>query len=183
MNLSCTWDEMKGVLLMSVLVSFVLNSPSSSAVASPAPPNHGDDSHGAGSQRLSWAIVNITYRDPNTGSIHSEQSEMGLYGSESRTEPEWGWVVHIRTADNKTHGCSRPVNAPAERWIALIERGTCKFQDKILNAAILLNASAVVIYNHEYQDSLLTMKHTGTIYIAFSDNTVTMKYLGRNSIV
>lgn len=160
---------MKGVLSMSVLVSFVLNSPSSSAVGSPAPPNHGDESHGAaGSHLLSWANVNVTYQDPSTGSIHSEQSEMGLYGSESRTDPEWGSVVHIRTADNKTHGCSRPVNVPAERWIALVERGTCKFQDKIHNAAILLNASAVVIYNHEYHDNLLTMKHTGIIYIALS---------------
>jgi hypothetical protein len=42
------------------------------------------------------------------------------------------------------------VNVPSNRrWIALVERGSCKFNDKIHNAAVEMNASAVVIYDHK----------------------------------
>lgn len=136
------------------LLLFALNS----YEASPSQ-NQGDD-FGVGAQKHTLAMVNLTYIDPATGLLSTEQSEMGQYGSESRTEPEWGWVVHVRTSDNRSHGCSRPVNAPSERWIALVERGMCRFQDKIHNTAVLLNASAVVVYNYVASDDLLTMKHS-----------------------
>jgi hypothetical protein len=105
------------------------------------------------------AIINITYVDPQTGELRSERSEPGIYGSESRLDDEWGIVVHVRTTDNRTDGCSPVVNAPCERWIALIERGVCKFHQKIHNAAIVSNASAVVIYNFKDNEQLVTMKH------------------------
>ena len=108
------------------------------------------------------AIVNITYKDPVSKHVKTEKDDIGLYGQNSRIEKEWGWVVHVRTSDNHTHGCSPPVNVPPkERWIALISRGSCKFTKKILNAAVLRNASAVVIYNHEEDEKLLTMDHKG----------------------
>ena len=108
------------------------------------------------------AIVNITYKDPVSGHVKTEKDDIGLYGQNSRIEKEGGWVVHVRTSDNHTHGCSPPVNVPPkERWIALISRGSCKFTKKILNAAVLRNASAVVIYNHEEDEKLLTMDHKG----------------------
>ena len=108
------------------------------------------------------AIVNITYKDPVSGQVKTEKDDIGLYGQNSRIEKEWGWVVHVRTNDNHTHGCTPPVNVPPkERWIALISRGSCKFTKKILNAAVMRNASAVVIYNHEDEDKLLTMDHKG----------------------
>lgn len=131
-----------------------------SSGASPSS-SQGED-FGVGTQRHVWANVNLTYRTPATGIVYLEQSEMGLYGLDSRTDPEWGWVVHVRSADNSTHGCTRPVNAPAvDRWIALVERGMCKFHDKIYNTAILTNASAVVIYNHQQQSQdFLIMKHS-----------------------
>ena len=110
------------------------------------------------------AIVNVTFIDPLTGVYHNDGNEFGRFGSESRLDSEWGIVVHIRTIDNRTDGCtSPPVNAPPERWIALIERGSCNFQQKIHNAAISSNASAVVIYNHQDDNDLLRMKHTGMI--------------------
>jgi len=108
------------------------------------------------------AIVNVTFLDPLTGVYNNDGNEFGRFGSESRLDSEWGIVVHIRTIDNRTDGCtSPPVNAPSERWIALIERGSCNFQQKIHNAAIVSNASAVVIYNHQDDTDLLRMKHTG----------------------
>ena len=108
------------------------------------------------------AIVNITYTDPTTGKILSNRSDMGVYGPASRLESERGVVVHVRGNDNTSHGCTPPVNVPKkEPWIALIKRGQCKFQKKIYNAAVLSNASAVVIYNHEETEALLTMDHQG----------------------
>jgi hypothetical protein len=107
------------------------------------------------------AIVNITYKDPISGEMTSEKKELGRYGVKSRQDTEWGMVVHVRTTENQTHGCSPPVNVPKERWIALVERGSCKFTDKIYNSAVVKNASAVVIYNHKDEDELLTMNHNG----------------------
>ncbi|KAK2185196.1 hypothetical protein NP493_243g02017 [Ridgeia piscesae] len=105
------------------------------------------------------AIVNITYKDPKTGELASERKDIGRYGTASRRDPEWGWVVHVRSADNKTDGCQPPVNVPSVRWVALIQRGSCKFHEKIYNAAIVRNASAVVIYNNKQEVELLTMEH------------------------
>jgi len=44
-----------------------------------------------------------------------------------------------------------PVSPPAERWIALVNKGGCKLAF-VLSAAILKNASAIVIYS---QDEML----------------------------
>ncbi len=106
------------------------------------------------------AIVNITYKDPATGQIRSEKEECGMYGISSRLEAESGVVVHVRTSDNQTHGCTVPVNIPkGTKWIALVERGHCKFNKKIENSAIHRNASAVVIYNNKDENDLLRMQH------------------------
>lgn len=120
------------------------------------------------------AVVNITYRDPATGQMKSEKEEMGHFGSHSLVDLEWGWVVHVRTSENHTHGCDVPHNVPrGNRWIALIQRGTCTFQEKIVNAAIRSNASAVVIYNNlEKEDPLLMndrVEEVVSIFITKSD--------------
>ena len=115
----------------------------------------------SGGISLYAAIVNITFRDPSSGQWRSNKEELGTYGSDSRLDSEWGVVVHVRTADNKSHGCTPPVNVPThDRWIALIERGTCKFHQKVYNAAIVKNASAVVVYNHE-EFEVYPKKHRG----------------------
>ena len=107
------------------------------------------------------AIVNITYKDPETQQMRTDREDMGLYSISSRLESEWGMVVHVRTSDNRTHGCTPPTNVPPkERWIALVERGHCKFHKKIFNAAVVKNASAVAIYNHE-EGELLQMRQQG----------------------
>jgi len=131
-----------------------------SVMASDSKDDYGGGGGEAGGTLLTYiAIVNLTYVDPVSGKIVHEKDDMGLYASESRLDDEWGWVVHVRTSEGTNDGCTPPVNAPPdERWIALIERGFCHFHKKIVNAAVNLNASAVVIYNNE-QDHLLNMKH------------------------
>jgi len=82
----------------------------------------------------------------------------GVYGANSQIAAEYGLVVHVRDSDNRTHGCLPPVNAPLdEPWIALIQRGKCKFQRKIFHATKTANASAVVIYNN--RPGTLVMQH------------------------
>ena len=113
-----------------------------------------------------FAYINLSYVDPSTGEWRTESTK-GMYGSESRLDDEWGFVVHVRTLDNRTDGCSPPVNAPSDRWIALIRRGDCKFHQKIHNAGIISNASAVVVYDNEEAIHPLTMQHQGVIVIIF----------------
>ena len=107
------------------------------------------------------ALVNITYRDPVTGQMRSEKEESARYAIQSRLDPEHGLVVHVKTGDNQTHGCSAPVNVPSVRWIALVERGYCDFHQKIYNSAVLKNASAVVIYDNKDDHDLISMKQKG----------------------
>lgn len=116
----------------------------------------------ASKKHIYAAIVNITYKDPVTGEQNTEKQEMGRYGTTSAPQMEKGWVVHVRSADKSNDGCEPIVNVPksGERWIALIKRGQCRFHEKISNA-ISKNASAVVVYNHEDDEDLLTMEHQG----------------------
>ena len=84
------------------------------------------------------------------------------YGQNSRLEDVSGIVVHVRTQGDQTHGCAPFVNVPAKgKWIALISRGNCKFSTKVLHATSVHNASAVVIYNNQDDETLLTMDHKG----------------------
>jgi len=122
-----------------------------------------DDYSGALTHIERVAFINLSYVDPATGEWRTERIA-GLYGSESRRDDEWGVVVHVRALDNQTDGCRPPVNAPSDRWIALIRRGACKFHQKIQNAGIISNASAVVIYNNLEDTQLLTMKHKGCYF-------------------
>ena len=49
---------------------------------------------------------------------------------------------------------------PTGQWIAIIERGQCRFSEKIRNA-IDANASAVIIYDNEPDKMPLFMHHDG----------------------
>ena len=74
--------------------------------------------------------------------------------------------VHNYFSSGSNHGCSIPVNVPPQtKWIALIQRGKCKFNDKVYNTAIRHNASAVIIYNNVEEDVLITMQHRYGMYI------------------
>ena len=110
------------------------------------------------------AIVSVSYIDTNGENLI--QTDEGRYGYRSVMHPKQGNLIHVRTSDNKTKGCSPFVNAPTasgEPWIALIERGECKFDSKITNA-VLHEASAVVVYDHEHAADILIMDHEGKTY-------------------
>lgn len=109
-----------------------------------------------------YAVVNVTYTDPKTNKIRTDNYQ-GKYGVTSLVEQRLGLVVHVRTAkDNKTHGCYEYGNKlPAEKWVALVERGVCYFTEKIKMATIQHNASAAVIYNSEEKEKGVTvMQHS-----------------------
>lgn len=116
-----------------------------------------------GTNAVYGAVLNITYWDPTAGEWRSRKQEQGIYAMDGRLEPEWGRVVHVRTADNRTDGCGHPVNVPhsVDRWIALVEKGSCGIQQKINNAATVNNISAVVVYGHEVDTEPLIFKRKG----------------------
>ena len=122
-----------------VMVNLIWNLMKTSSANEYTGNNHGLNSYAA--------ITNITYKDPVTGDLKSEVAENGKYGDSSPIESVRGIVVHVKDDKGKNDGCSKPVNVPSEHWIALIKRGMCKFEEKIKNAAVYSNASAVVIYN------------------------------------
>ena len=112
--------------------------------------------------RVFSAIVNFSYVDP-VSRTELMGADVGRFGVASRLKPESGVVVHVRSDDGLNHGCGLPVNIPHgnRKWIALVRRGDCKFNEKIHNAAVMANASAVVVYNHRDEETLITMQHLG----------------------
>jgi len=56
----------------------------------------------------------------------------------------------------------RPASVPSDRWIALVDKGTCKLAF-VLSAPLLRNASAIVVYSqddvHEMHSRRLKCKH------------------------
>ncbi len=114
-------------------------------------------------------VINITYKDPKSGEPVWERETKVQFGTSSRKEPESGWVVRVRDQDNKTDGCLPPVNVPSNtKWIALIQRGSCKFTEKINNAAVVKNASAVVVYDNQ-NGELIKMEHSGMYFLTNTD--------------
>ena len=81
-------------------------------------------------------------------------------GHQSKTEDVVGKLVHISDPNMQTHyGCTEEIGniceIPQNRpWIALVERGKCRFFNKI-RLAKLHNASAVIIYNHEDKSEVM----------------------------
>ncbi|XP_076059322.1 uncharacterized protein LOC143035955 [Oratosquilla oratoria] len=99
---------------------------------------------------ITLANINLTYTDPVTG-VTRVEAEVGKYAA--------GLVgaasgVLVLAAPQKT-GCVRPwtVQVPDEDWVALVERGSCPYEDKV-EEAMALNASAVVIFNHREGEPL-----------------------------
>uniref|UniRef100_T1J3Y4 RING-type E3 ubiquitin transferase n=1 Tax=Strigamia maritima TaxID=126957 RepID=T1J3Y4_STRMM len=100
------------------------------------------------------ALVNLTYIDPWTGKLHTEKSEIGMF-SKGRIDSSYGLLVHVKSRNGTSNmGCDYPFEnlIPQEPWIALIKRGSCNFQTKILNS-FRSNASGVVVYNDHAGDN------------------------------
>lgn len=85
----------------------------------------------------------------------------GVFGHKSILTEEKAALVHVKAAINRTvnTGCHASDNAPSDQpWIALVQRGDCKFDVKVYTAA-RSNASAVVVYNFKDEDEILVMAH------------------------
>ena len=108
------------------------------------------------------AVLSYKYQDVKSGEMVKGSEMQGFFGLVSRLESEEGRLVHVLTEDGANHGCSELQNVPTQgKWIALIERGQCKFHDKIVRAAVEGNASAVIVYDHEHNEQLLAMSIYG----------------------
>ena len=125
---------------------------------------------------VATANLNINYKSEETGSGLKYEVLTGNYAMASPIVPEYGQLVHVLTDNGANDGCL-PLfkNVPKHsqgKWIALIERGNCKFHNKVINAAFIHNASAVVVYNHVEEPDLLVMKHFSKYiyYMSASDN-------------
>ena len=100
-----------------------------------------------------------------------KENGTGKYGIGSLAVNGSGVVVHVRVAETEeNHGCWDYINVNNESvssdqpWIALVQRGKCKFQQKV-DMATLHNASAIVIYDHNGREEngrdILIMDHEG----------------------
>ena len=108
------------------------------------------------------ALINITYVDPASNMELTEENEVGRFAVDHADKVD-GIVVHVKSQSDGHSGCTAILNdIPRERWIALVERGNCKFSDKIRNA-LSKNASAVVVYDQSSEADLVTMEHDGAL--------------------
>ncbi|XP_077341221.1 E3 ubiquitin-protein ligase RNF128 isoform X2 [Lithobates pipiens] len=113
------------------------------------------------------ANVNLSYVLDNRTLF--EEGEIGVFGNDSPVDRAFGLVVLPKNHRNSNfYACTSNVNFSIPEnwngpWIALIQRGGgCTFGDKI-NAAAMVGARAVVIYNNNGDDNeVIEMSHPGT---------------------
>lgn len=107
------------------------------------------------------AYLNISYVDKDRQVWHTERTETGRFSSSGAKEAA-GVAVEITSEDDPEDrsGCTLPFRKtyPSDqKWIAIIERGKCTFNQKISNA-LSVNASGVLIYDNEDDGILQSMK-------------------------
>ncbi|CAG5124496.1 unnamed protein product [Candidula unifasciata] len=102
-----------------------------------------------------WALMNISYVDYATKKEYSKPLR-GYFGKQSLIASISGVVIHAVNVEDRAgtqvvnhYGCTPYSHKkfPSETWIALVERGSCSFANKIHVATKEHNASAIVIYN------------------------------------
>jgi len=105
------------------------------------------------------AFVNITYVDPITGERKSERYFKGKWGTTGIMKAVMANAFIPKYGDGKRDGChqfKQPL--PSGPWIALIERGQCRFSEKIRNA-VAANATAVIVFDNEPHKTPPFMHH------------------------
>ena len=106
---------------------------------------------------LEWREALIFAQTQNETILHRATARLGHH---STAQDVTGKLVHISDPNMLTHfGCADAIgnknDIPRDQsWIALIERGSCLFFNKI-RLAKLHNASAVVIYNHQDKSEVM----------------------------
>lgn len=111
------------------------------------------------------AYLNYSYVDSN-GLEMSEGELIGKFG-EGRVLNRSGLLVHVTKSDdpNEHRGCSKdwngtkgqPLPPNGVKWIALILRGNCNFEEKVKHA-YTHGAAGVIIYNDKDDPRLDKMK-------------------------
>ncbi|KAG8202115.1 hypothetical protein JTE90_010476 [Oedothorax gibbosus] len=96
------------------------------------------------------AVINLTYINPATGEVVSENLAMGKL-LPGRTDEVSGVVVHVTSNNHTNHeACEKLDNVmPREPFVALIKHGSCKDQIKLRHVTDE-NASAAVLYSDNH---------------------------------
>lgn len=114
------------------------------------------------------AYINISYVDRVTGEFRTEKRDSAKYG-EYHVAPVTGLLIHVRSERSERNqdpfsACSLPLRPSYgdkfpvnERWVALVKRGECSFQQKVENA-FNSTASGIIIYNDKELQTVEKMK-------------------------
>lgn len=108
---------------------------------------------------ITFAMINISYIDPATGTLHTQNEEIGKY-SMGKVGSVSGIVVHVTSNDGKFHDACDPIDSnlwPSENWIALAMYGNCSDLIKLKNIQET-NASAAVIYDNREGSRLIKLQ-------------------------
>ena len=95
------------------------------------------------------AVINASYKELDRLKyieIWRHITGEGIYGIGASVSPATGYVYYIKGED-WCKPVSKQIPNVLKPWIALIERGNCKFDTKIHNA-MKANASAVIIFDN-----------------------------------
>ncbi|KXJ22432.1 RING finger protein 150 [Exaiptasia diaphana] len=95
--------------------------------------------------KYTMAKLNITVLNEK-GKRFIALSEDGNFGVHSPMDHTVGWLYKL--SNSNKHGCNFFNIKVIKPWIALVRRGSCRFDDKIRNAE-KHNASAIIIYDNE----------------------------------
>ncbi|RUS77289.1 hypothetical protein EGW08_014953 [Elysia chlorotica] len=112
------------------------------------------------------ADIKYTYKESKNGGYVTNEIQ-GRYGS--GTQPTRakisGQIVHITSLSRRDRsktdhfGCEKYTSKlPPVKWIALVERGECRFTDKLRTATLEHNASALVVYDNQ-TGAIIKMEH------------------------
>lgn len=110
-----------------------------------------------------FATINISYvsEDSNELIVRSEKAKYG----EGKILNVEGRLVHVTSATDENDHTACDANLlgtkqkpiPQEPWVALVRRGSCNFEDKVLHV-YKLNATGVIVYNDRDSINLDKMK-------------------------
>lgn len=105
---------------------------------------------------VTLGFINISWFDGDEEQWYEDKQERSKYGM-GRVMDVKGRLIHITDADNKADHCAcnetlsdsfgNPISTIETPWIALIQRGSCDFEKKIMNV-FRARASGVIIYNN-----------------------------------
>lgn len=121
---------------------------------------------------MTLAFINVSWFEGNSDEVnyHMDAQEQSKYGMGKVLDVD-GRLIHVTDAYNEEDhsACNKslrdsnkhPLTDAPKPWIALIKRGGCDFEKKIMNV-YKLGASGAIIYNNMTGNDLNFMKITKT---------------------